>query len=157
MWPTEKCNIKDGQSKMGDTRIKTDQEPTCHVIQDYSRPYRHSSRAILNNSIDPNKIPSLKYRQVPPSSDYHKYSFFPNTVCFWNSLPATVAEAPGLAPFKRELSAQPIRAIIVKCDGSVYHIRRCWCSDADEARTRGPSVSSQALYHWATALPSWSS
>ena len=26
-------------------------------------------------------------------------------------------------------------------------------SDAGEARTRGPSVSSQALYHWATALP----
>ena len=27
------------------------------------------------------------------------------------------------------------------------------CSDAGEARTHGPSVSSQALYHWATALP----
>ena len=26
-------------------------------------------------------------------------------------------------------------------------------SDAGEARTHGPSVSSQALYHWATALP----
>ena len=26
-------------------------------------------------------------------------------------------------------------------------------SDAGEARTRGPSVPSQALYHWATALP----
>ena len=26
-------------------------------------------------------------------------------------------------------------------------------SDAVEARTRGLSVSSQALYHWATALP----
>ena len=26
-------------------------------------------------------------------------------------------------------------------------------SDAGEVRTRGPSVSSQALYHWATALP----
>ena len=26
-------------------------------------------------------------------------------------------------------------------------------SDAGEARTRYPSVSSQALYHWATALP----
>ena len=26
-------------------------------------------------------------------------------------------------------------------------------SDASEARTRGPSVWSQALYHWATALP----
>ena len=25
-------------------------------------------------------------------------------------------------------------------------------SDAGEARTRGPSVSSLALYHWATAL-----
>ena len=29
-------------------------------------------------------------------------------------------------------------------------------SDAGEARTRGPSVSSQALYHWATALPKYS-
>ena len=27
------------------------------------------------------------------------------------------------------------------------------CSDAGEAQTQGPSVSSQALYHWATALP----
>ena len=26
-------------------------------------------------------------------------------------------------------------------------------SDAGEAQTRGPSVSSQALYHWATELP----
>ena len=26
-------------------------------------------------------------------------------------------------------------------------------SDACEARTRGPSASSQALYHWGTALP----
>ena len=26
-------------------------------------------------------------------------------------------------------------------------------SDAGEAQTPGPSVSSQALYHWATALP----
>ena len=26
-------------------------------------------------------------------------------------------------------------------------------SDAGEALTRDPSVSSQALYHWATALP----
>ena len=26
-------------------------------------------------------------------------------------------------------------------------------SDTGEAQTHGPSVSSQALYHWATALP----
>ena len=29
-------------------------------------------------------------------------------------------------------------------------------SDAGEAGTRGPSVSSQALYHWATTLPVFS-
>ena len=28
-------------------------------------------------------------------------------------------------------------------------------NDAGEARTRGPSVSSEGLYHWATALPSY--
>ena len=47
---------------------------------------------------------SLKYRQIPASSDCYKHSFFPQTVRLWNSLPATVAEAPGLVPFKRELS-----------------------------------------------------
>ena len=47
---------------------------------------------------------SLKFRQIPTSSDYYKHSFFPKTVCLWNSLPAAVAEAPDLVPFKRELS-----------------------------------------------------
>ena len=47
---------------------------------------------------------SFKYRQIPTSSDYYKHSFFPQTVRLWNSLPATVAEAPGLVPFKWELS-----------------------------------------------------
>ena len=47
---------------------------------------------------------SLKFRQIPTSSDYYKHSFFPKTVCLWNSLPAALAEAPELVPFKRELS-----------------------------------------------------
>ena len=47
---------------------------------------------------------SLKFRQIPTSSDYYKHSFFPKTVCLWNSLPAAVAEAPDLVPFKRELT-----------------------------------------------------
>ena len=34
-----------------------------------------------------------------------------------------------------------------------YFCSRTPLSDAGEAQTRGPSVSSQALYHWATALP----
>ena len=47
---------------------------------------------------------SLKFQLIPTSSDYYKLSFFPKTVCLWNSLPAAVAEAPALVPFKRELS-----------------------------------------------------
>ena len=47
---------------------------------------------------------SLKFWQIPISSDYYKHSFFPKTVCLWNSLPAAVAEAPQLVPFKRELT-----------------------------------------------------
>ena len=47
---------------------------------------------------------SLKFRQIPTSSDYYKHGFFPKTVCLWNSLPAALAEAPELVPFKRELS-----------------------------------------------------
>ena len=33
------------------------------------------------------------------------------------------------------------------------HAQRPQRSDTGEARTRSPSVSSQALYHWATAFP----
>ena len=51
---------------------------------------------------------SLKFRQIPTSSDYYKFSFFPRSVCHWNSLPANVAEAPSLVSFKRELSSVSI-------------------------------------------------
>ena len=47
---------------------------------------------------------SLKLRHIPISSDYYKNSFYPKAVCLWNSLPAAVAESPGLVSFKRELS-----------------------------------------------------
>lgn len=51
---------------------------------------------------------SLKFLHIPVSSDYYKFSFFPRTVCRWNSLPANVAEAPSLVSFKRELSCLSI-------------------------------------------------
>ena len=41
------------------------------------------------------------------SSDQFKFSFFPRTIIHWNSLPASVAEAPSLAQFNKELSTQP--------------------------------------------------
>ena len=33
---------------------------------------------------------SLKFQQILTSSDYNKHSFFPKTVCLWNSSPAAV-------------------------------------------------------------------
>ena len=42
-----------------------------------------------------------------PSSDQFKFSFFPRTIIHWNSLPASVAEAPSLAKFKKGLSPNP--------------------------------------------------
>ena len=45
-----------------------------------------------------------KLRQYATSTDTLKYSFFPCTIPLWNSLPATLAEAPNLVSFKRELS-----------------------------------------------------
>jgi hypothetical protein len=48
-----------------------------------------------------------RFQHYSTSTDYFKYSFFPRTIPAWNKLPATTAEAPSLASFKRELSSQP--------------------------------------------------
>ena len=45
-----------------------------------------------------------KFRRFSPSTECFKSSFFPRTVPLWNSLPATVAEAPSLVSFKEGLS-----------------------------------------------------
>ena len=45
-----------------------------------------------------------KLRQISSRTDAYKYSFFPRTIPFWNSLPASIAEAPDLVSFKQELS-----------------------------------------------------
>ena len=45
-----------------------------------------------------------KLRQISSKSDAYKHSFFPRTIPVWNSLPATVAEAPDLVSFKQGLS-----------------------------------------------------
>ena len=41
-----------------------------------------------------------KFRRFSPSTKCFKSTFYPRTVPLWNSLPATVAEAPSLVPFK---------------------------------------------------------
>ena len=45
-----------------------------------------------------------KLRQYASSTDALKYSFFPRTITTWNSLSASIADAPDLVSFKRELS-----------------------------------------------------
>ena len=50
-------------------------------------------------------IHSKKLLQYPTRRDTFKYSFFPRTIPVWNSLPASVAEAPDLAPFKQGLTS----------------------------------------------------
>ena len=47
---------------------------------------------------------SKKYRQYRTSTDSFKYSFFPRTIPLWNSLPASIAEAPSLVSFKKGLT-----------------------------------------------------
>lgn len=48
---------------------------------------------------------SKKFQQYQPRTDTFKYSFFPRTIPVWNSLPASVAEAPDLVSFKQGLSS----------------------------------------------------
>ena len=55
---------------------------------------------------------SKKYRQYRTSTDSLKYSFFPRTIPLWNSLPASIAEAPSLVSFKKGLT--PLSFLNVK-------------------------------------------
>ena len=50
---------------------------------------------------------SHKFNQLSSSTDTYKYSFITLTIPTWNRLPATIAEAPSLVSFKRELSSTP--------------------------------------------------
>ena len=70
---------------------------------------------ITNNYIDINKQEYLHYANTPrtrnthnqkyetstPSSDAHKYSFFPRTICDWNSLPEHIVNANTTDTFKK--------------------------------------------------------
>ena len=49
---------------------------------------------------------------IPASSDYYPTVFFPKTFRLWNTLLTTFAKAPGLVPFKRELSGLMIQYCI---------------------------------------------
>ena len=52
----------------------------------------------------------LTFRHISTSTNYHKYSFYPCTIPLWNSLPASIAEAPTADYFKAELAGFAIPA-----------------------------------------------
>jgi hypothetical protein len=37
-----------------------------------------------------------KFRQIQSNKDFYKFSFFPNTISVWNSLPQSIALSPNL-------------------------------------------------------------
>ena len=45
-----------------------------------------------------------KFRQIQSNKDFYKFSFFPNKVSVWNSLPQSIALSPNLESFKSCIS-----------------------------------------------------
>ena len=45
-----------------------------------------------------------KFRQIQSNKDIYKFSFFPNTLSVWNSLPQSIALSPNLESFKGGIS-----------------------------------------------------
>ena len=50
----------------------------------------------------------LAYHQPQSTTNYHKFSFFPNTVSTWNRLPTEIASASSLEEFKKLLHLAPL-------------------------------------------------
>ena len=69
-----------------------------HLIDIPPDPYLSTSRRRLRSNH------SLKYNHYSTRTDIFKFSFFPRVIPTWNLLPATLAGAPCLTSFKRELS-----------------------------------------------------
>ena len=55
---------------------------------------------------------SKMLRQISTRTDSYKFSFFPRTIPVWNSLPASVAEAPSLVSFRKGLSPLSFLAML---------------------------------------------
>ena len=86
----------------------------------------------------------------------HDSSMFWNTCTWWEVLVFLFVWFDSLCPINN-LSVKQGRVFLGWTStklGKMCLAQGLQHSDAGEARTRGPSVSSQALYHWATALPS---
>ena len=72
---------------------------TNDLVAISSKPYLKPAKLM------PRSSHILQYIQYSTSTDTFKYSFFPRTISYWNTLPASVAETASLASFKSGLQA----------------------------------------------------
>jgi hypothetical protein len=63
-----------------------------------------SSQYLIPITIGTRQNHIFTFRQISTRTNYHRYSFYPNTIPTWNNLPRDVAEAPGLLIFKLGLA-----------------------------------------------------
>ena len=91
------------------SRSSARQTPTYHAFQNLHGIVDLPAAGYLTPASNRTRSQhSLKFRHIPTSGDYYKFSFFPRTFRHWNSLSANVAEAPSLVSFKLELSSVAI-------------------------------------------------
>ena len=55
----------------------------------------------------PRRSHDLCFRQIPTSTDYYKYSFYPLAIVQWNRLPSNIALLPSLESFRQAVSSVP--------------------------------------------------
>ena len=68
-----------------------------------------------------------KFRQIQSNKDVYKFSFLPNTISVWKSLPQSIALPPNLESFKNGIStltfegSQPTFKYIVQATVHIYN------------------------------------
>ena len=90
---------------MGDPRVETVKDHDQSVIQSGRGPSRYTCRQV-SDPID-NKNQSSPFQEAKRVLNIFRFiqiQLFPRTIPLWNSLPASVAEAPSLASFWKGLS-----------------------------------------------------
>ena len=72
--------------RLGITRVKKDQTPTCHVVQDHRVMGINAALYLTPAPTRSRAIHSKKLRQFPARTDTFKVSFVPRTIPVWNTL-----------------------------------------------------------------------
>ena len=58
-----------------------------------------ASEYLIPNQRESKFIHNPAYKQIPTSTNYHKYSFPPKTIIHWNALPTCIVRLPTVVQF----------------------------------------------------------